>query len=519
MRKQAFWGLAIMMILTAIVGKAETVVSEIHLYVDGNKGSDSAAGKITTPLRTVNEALSRLPRVVEQDITIHIAPGNYDTTGGKGLYAEYLELNHPMRYGARVRIVGNTIGFDNPAPAGSVIFNWRNHLSGFLIVATQGHWTLENIQVGTRQSDQRGGITSIGPAILELRDIRIHTMRQKGPGICAQHSGRIHLYGNIELNEDLCGSDGSDQNFCRIEAEYGGVVKFMQGEGATLTLGNGNLSAAYYGVIELGCEWASITSWNYQSNPIAVNNSGRVDLHNTTTRLCARNPRNTPIGLEHDGHVLAEGAHIIIDGRGNSNAIVLQKASSLFCNNVEIRGEVSQHLLAMSGSFLLVGINGDLGETLATTYSCIIIESCTGRLMGPFKKTKFGQIVLPDANETAKTPPKDGTTGDSGSATKPEFPDPAILPEFLRVVYGGNVDKTTQLIKQGADVRARGPNGWTPLHMAAMGGHQFIAKLLLDNGADIHAKDDYGHTPAQIAKIYGHSSTSEFLRDKESADN
>jgi hypothetical protein len=433
-----------------------------------------------------------------------------------------------MYDGVRVRIVGNTAGFDKAAPVGNVLLNWQNQSSRFLIVVTQGHWTLENIQLGTRKRSQKRGISVLGPALLELRDVRIHTLGQKGPGLRAHHGGRIHLYGNIELNEDLRDSGGSDESFCRIEAEYGGVVKFMQRKGATLTLGNGNLSAGYYGVIELGCEQASITSWNYQSNPVAVNNSGRVDLHNTTTRLCARNPRNTPIGLEHDGHVLAEGARIIIDGQDNSNAIVLQKASSFFCNDVEIHGRIRHPLLAMSGSVLLAGIRGDLGEVWAHSGSTIIIEKCTGSLTGPLKQTKFGNIVLPEGKSIETTGQAEGRT-DSNSAgtTGPESTDPGktkegertkprALPAIHRAAFGGHAAKVRQLIKQGADVRGKGPNGWTALHMAAMGGHRMTSEVLLGSGADIQARDAQGCSPAELAQIYGHNGLTDFLRKKES---
>ncbi|MCK4850705.1 MAG: ankyrin repeat domain-containing protein [Phycisphaerae bacterium] len=510
MKKQVLFDLVMVLMVFAAVCQVEAASGEINLYVNGAHGNDAASGKMNTPLKTLTAAIKRLPRVIDRDVTIHVAPGNYAAAGGYDSDSQCLELNRPMSAGTKVRIIGNTARVGQPVPVGSAVFDWNNRSSGgFLIVATQGHWTLENIQLGTRQKGQRRGIVVNGPALLELRDVRIHTAGRKGPGICARHGGRVNLSGRIELNEDLAESGGNDENFCRIEAEYGGVVKFVQGKGASLSLGNGNLSASYYGVIELGCEQAVISSWNYQSNPIAVNNSGRVDLHNTTTRVCARNPRNTPIGLEHDGHVLAEGARIIIDGQGNSNAIVLQKASSFFCNDVEVRGQVRQPLLAMSGSVLLVGIHGDLAETFASTCSSIIVEKCTGSLIGPFKVTKLGQIILPDGKAVTAT---SGNTPSSilGSAT---------LPAIHRAAYNGHKAEITQLIKQGADVRLKGPNGWTPLHMAAMGGHRGISELLLSNGANIGDRDEKGRTATELAKTHGHNGLAAFLTNKEAGSN
>jgi hypothetical protein len=505
MKAKAVW-VSAMIILVAAVGPTQTVRGDIHLYVDATRGSDRADGSRASPLNSLYAAIKRLPKQINQDATIHVAAGRYTTTGGKGLNAECLQLNRPMYNGAKVQIVAETAHFEKPAPPGGAVLNWQTRSSRFLIAATQGNWTLENIQIGTRKPGQQAGISVAGPALLELRDVRIHTAGQKGPGLRAHNGGRIYLYGNIELNEDLREAGGKDDNFCRIEAEYAGVVKFMQRGRATLTLGNGNLSAAYYGVIELGCEQASITSWNYQSNPIAVNNSGRIDLHNTTTTVCARNPKNTPIGLEHDGHVLAEGARIIIEGRGNSNAIVIQKASTLFCNDVEIRGQVRHPLLAMSGSVLLVGINGDLGETFATTCASIIIEKCTGRLIGPVKETKYGQVVLPE-----------GKADSGSSSTRPdEAVDPATLPALHRAAYGGHIAEATRLIEKGADMRGEGPNGWTPLHLAAIAGHRMLSQMLMDEGAEIRARDENGCTAAELAAVYGHTGLAQFLRKKES---
>ncbi|MHC4333710.1 MAG: ankyrin repeat domain-containing protein [Planctomycetota bacterium] len=490
---------------------------EMRLHVDPNRGSDRAVGSKSKPLKSLYGAIKRLPKEIEHDVTILLAAGTYSSTGGKGAAAKCLELNRNTYEGAKVRIVGTASGFDKPAPLGTVLLDWENQFLEYLLAVNQGYWTLENIQLGTRKENQSSGIKVAGPGLLELRRVRIHTAAIKGAGLRAHHGGRVHLYGTIELNEDLKDSGGDDESFCRIEAEYGGVVRFIQGKGATLTLGNGNLSASYYGVIELGCEQASITSWNYQSNPIAVNNSGRVDLHNTTTTVCARNRRNIPIGLEDDGHMLAEGAHIIIDGQGNSGIIVLQKASSFFCNDVEIRGQVRNPLLAMSGSVLLVGIHGDLGRVWAHSGSTIIIEKCTGSLLGPFQETKFGQIVLPKGKSIETTRQSEGKTrGDSASIAESESIKRAILPSLHRAAFGGHVAQVRRLIKEGADVRAKGPNGRTALHMAAMGGHRMVSEILLGEGGEIKACDNQGHTPAQLARMQGHNGLADFLRKWES---
>ena len=60
----------------------------------------------------------------------------------------------------------------------------------------------------------------------------------------------------------------------------------------------------------------------------------------------------------------------------------------------------------------------------------------------------------------------------------------------------------TVLLSAGADVNARGKNGWTPLHMAAMGRRtpdRTIAALL-EAGASGSVKDVDGKTPFDLAE-------------------
>jgi len=89
-----------------------------------------------------------------------------------------------------------------------------------------------------------------------------------------------------------------------------------------------------------------------------------------------------------------------------------------------------------------------------------------------------------------------------------------VTPPLLNAAYRGEPDKVKQLISEGADVRTKGPDGMTALHLAAMGGHQTTAEVLLNSGADIKALDDNGRTAADLALINGHEGTAKFLREK-----
>jgi hypothetical protein len=174
-------------------------------------------------------------------------------------------------------------------------------------------------------------------------------------------------------------------------------VEFAEREGALLEMGNGSLSVSGYGIIRLGCEKASITSWGEQSNTLAINNGGRIDVRNTTTTLRAVNRRNTPIGLEHDGHLLAEDAHLIIVGE-NETAIALQKASTLTCNDVELKGRFGTALSATSGSMFVGRFLGDVPPLAANTGASIHVEEFKsgGKLVGDATARHGAVITLPD---------------------------------------------------------------------------------------------------------------------------
>jgi hypothetical protein len=352
-----------------------------EIYVDPAAGNDAASGESgKQALRTIDAALARIPDPVRESTTIRLARGTHTRPEGP------LLLSRRMAEDVAVTITGT--GADT-------ILDWTTSDQP-LISAAEGNWSLGRVQIGTRKGNQRKGVRVTGPATMDLRDIRVRTVSHSAPGIHATRGGLIRLFGTIELNEDLHDTNTLAESFCGIVADYSGVVRFRQREGARLSIGSGSLGAGYYGVIELGCAEARITSWHDQANVIAVNNSGRIDLHNTRTILAAKNPRNTPVGLEHDGHVLAEGAPITIVGNGNGDGIVLQKASTFFCNDVTFEGNIQRGLSAMSGSTLLAGIVGDLPGAEARSGATIIVEKVTGKVTGPVDVGRGAQILMPE---------------------------------------------------------------------------------------------------------------------------
>jgi hypothetical protein len=360
-----------------------------NLWVDPARGKDSNPGTEDRPVATLSAALRRLPDPLDTSVTIELAAGAYTSTGGGEMAPTRLELMRRMTPGVAVRLIGV------PGPNGALPqLAWEGDTA--LIDVREGDWWLENVQIGTFTTKQRRGLQATGTGHMTLKNVTFRTRSLSDAAIYAADGGRVTLRGAIRINEHLH-DKADDESFAGIIATNHGLVRFAEREGASLDIGNGSLSSSYYGCIRLGCETARITNWSEHSNCLAINNGGRIDLHNTATTLCAKNERNTPIGLEHDGHILAEGALITITG-ANKMAIALQKASTFTCNDIDLAGQFDLAMYASSGSMFVGRFLSDVGPLHATTSASINIEKLGGRLTGPTTATHGGQITLPDRN-------------------------------------------------------------------------------------------------------------------------
>ncbi len=74
---------------------------------------------------------------------------------------------------------------------------------------------------------------------------------------------------------------------------------------------------------------------------------------------------------------------------------------------------------------------------------------------------------------------------------------------LLQATEAGDLAQMQVLLKQGADVRARNAQGWTPLHIAAAGGDPAVVRLLLQHGAEVNAQSNVGITPLDNATARG----------------
>ena len=62
-----------------------------------------------------------------------------------------------------------------------------------------------------------------------------------------------------------------------------------------------------------------------------------------------------------------------------------------------------------------------------------------------------------------------------------------------------------RLLQRGARVTTAGPDGNTPLHLAAMKGFVSVGKDLLDHDAKTLARNNDKQTPLHLAIEHGHS--------------
>lgn len=63
----------------------------------------------------------------------------------------------------------------------------------------------------------------------------------------------------------------------------------------------------------------------------------------------------------------------------------------------------------------------------------------------------------------------------------------------------GDPEIVTMLISHGADIDARGENGWSALHRAYQWGHVERARILIEKGGDTSCIDNDGRSPLEWA--------------------
>jgi cytohesin len=90
------------------------------------------------------------------------------------------------------------------------------------------------------------------------------------------------------------------------------------------------------------------------------------------------------------------------------------------------------------------------------------------------------------------------------------IPADSLTPLHLAAI-NGHQEAAALLLAQKADFNAKSRDGHTPLHLAVRMGHKEVAELLLANKAAINAKNVFGQTPLHDAARYDRKDIAELL--------
>lgn len=98
--------------------------------------------------------------------------------------------------------------------------------------------------------------------------------------------------------------------------------------------------------------------------------------------------------------------------------------------------------------------------------------------------------------------PGDGAAARGNTRLRPAHCSNGIF-SLMEAAAAGREKLVRKRLKQGYNINDRNEMGRTPLHLAVLGRHGAVVKLLLREGADALAKDKEGRTPAELTKDGG----------------
>ncbi|XP_048251266.1 palmitoyltransferase AKR1-like isoform X4 [Haliotis rufescens] len=146
---------------------------------------------------------------------------------------------------------------------------------------------------------------------------------------------------------------------------------------------------------------------------------------------------------------------------------------------------LTEDMMALNTSFVMrEGIEeNDVNETSLSTSSMTQVPFTTSPPMFP-----GAAGASSDPSQTARTP----VTTTKKPATQATS-SPADCKGLFVASGAGNVEEVKRLLSQGVDVNCRwGEWSWTPVMMAAYGGHRDVVELLVSEGADVSLVDGGG---------------------------
>lgn len=153
-------------------------------------------------------------------------------------------------------------------------------------------------------------------------------------------------------------------------------------------------------------------------------------------------------------------------------------------------------------------------EKILTDYGVPLVQCSTCLVQGNLPA--HGAYIKPASLEYKAKPeaasPDQVVTEQKLEAWLAEGAD--LTQELSNAVLASDQTRIKFLVKKGADIKARDPQGYAPIHTAARKRHPELIALFADLGADLNEPDGDGMTPLQHAVMRNHVPSVKMLLER-----
>lgn len=153
-------------------------------------------------------------------------------------------------------------------------------------------------------------------------------------------------------------------------------------------------------------------------------------------------------------------------------------------------------------------------EKILTDYGVPLVQCSTCLVQGNLPA--HGAYIKPASLEYKAKPeaasPDQVVTEQKLEAWLAEGAD--LTQELSNAVLASDQTRIKFLVKKGADIKARDPQGYAPIHTAARKRHPELIALFADLGADLNGPDADGMTPLQHAVMRNHVPSVKMLLER-----